>query len=101
MLTRVLKDKVNLHRVVLVVDTVLTRSVEVELSQLVGTVLGGQGTVGQDNLKAKSKVLKLDIVGAGNTELDSLDAGVINFVSDNIDGRLVLALGASTVLGHV
>lgn len=49
----------SLHGVVLIVDTVLTGSVEVELSQLVGVVLGSEGTIGQDNLEAGAQVLEL------------------------------------------
>lgn len=82
----------------LIVDAVLTGSMEVELSKLVGASLGDQGTVGQDNLKTGAKVLKLDIVGTWDVEVDGVGGSIINVFGDDVDGRLTLASGASTVL---
>jgi len=43
---------VNLHRVILLINAVLRRSVEVELRKLVRAGASDEGTVGQDNLEA-------------------------------------------------
>jgi hypothetical protein len=96
--TRVLEDKVDLHGVVLLVDAVLGRRVEVELSKLVGAAASDQGSVGQDNLKAGAQVLKLGVVSAGHIEADRVGGSVVNVLGDNVDGRLVLARGTSRVL---
>lgn len=90
--TSALEDEVNLHGIVLIVDAVLTRSVEVELGKLVGVVLCGQGTVGQDDLETRAQVLKLGLVGMGHMEVNIARLGVVNVIGFNDDGRLVLAL---------
>lgn len=88
----------SLHGVVLIVDAVLARSMEMELSQLVGVVLGGEGAVGQDNFETGSQVLKLGAIGVGDVEMNSVGVGVVNVFSLNDNRRLVLALRAGGVL---
>lgn len=58
----------SLHRVILLVNAVLRRSMEVELSKFVRASASDEGTVGQDNLKTGAQVLKLGVVGAGDIE---------------------------------
>lgn len=96
--TGVLEDEMSFHGIVLLVDAVLARGVEVELSELVGAALSNQSAVGQDNLKAGAQVLKLGIVGAGNMKVYRVGAGVVNLLGDDVNRRLVLAGGAGRVL---
>lgn len=87
----------SLHWEVLIVDAVLTRSVEVELGKLVGVVLGDKSAVGQDNLEAGAQILKLGLVGLGNVEAQGVGVDIVNIVSLDDNRRLTLALRAGRV----
>lgn len=95
--TITLEDEVGLHGVVLIVDAVLARGVEVELSELVRAAGGDEGAVGQDNLETRAQVLELGLIGLGDVETHRLGAGVVNVVGIDDDRRLPLALGAGRV----
>ena len=87
----------SLHGEVLIVDAVLTRSVEVELGKLVGVVLGDKSAVGQDNLEAGAQILKLGLVGIGDVEAQGVGVDIVNIVSLDDNRRLTLALRAGRV----
>lgn len=88
----------SLHGEVLIVDTVLTRSVEVELSKLVGVILGNKSAVGQDDLETGAQILKLSLVGLRNMEVQRVGVDIVNVVSLDDNGRLTLALRAGRVV---
>lgn len=69
-----------------------------ELSKLVGAAVSGQGTVGQDNLETGAQVLELGVVGTRDTEANRVGSSIVNVLSDNVDGGLMLALGTGRVL---
>jgi hypothetical protein len=78
----------------LIVDAVLRRNVEVELSEAVGGLRSDQGAIVLDNLEPGAQVLELDIVGVGHGKIDGSSRSVAKSLSDNVDRRLVLSLGA-------
>lgn len=95
--TLVLEYKVNFHGVVFIVDAVLARGVEVELGQRKALVVHSERSVGKDNLKAGSKVLKLGVVGLGDVKLQRSGSDIVDVLGVDDDGRLVLALGTGSI----
>lgn len=71
-LTSSLKDKVDLHRVVFIGDSVFARRVEMELRKLVLLLVERDSAVGLD-LKCRALVLKLTTFGeVGDVEVNAL-----------------------------
>lgn len=92
-------DKVNLERVVLAVEAVLARGVEVELAESVVLAAVVHGSVGAD-LEDAVQVLQLSSIGVVCGPKD--DGGTLNLLGirlENVDGGLILAEGAGSVVG--
>lgn len=83
----------------LAVNTVLAGSVEVELAERVHHVVDGDGTV-DENLESGAEVLNLSPAGvAGELQAQGLARNRCGGGARDVNGSLVLSLGASTVVG--
>lgn len=89
-------DKVGFHGEVLLIDSVLTGSVEVELFKGVGLVTSNQRTI-DDDLNVGTQVFKLGARNRRDAEVEGGNRRIANALGGNVDGRLELALGAGTV----